>query len=233
MSAYIVFADEAWTHDPEHRFWRFYGGAMIRAADREPIETELRALKAKLGLLGEMKWSKTRPFNWERFAILVERFLDFVETGGVKFRYMWLDQLFQNPDALNDYQREYGYFILYYYFIVYCFGLPWHDDPEPVTIEFFPDSLPEEPTKRASFRDFLLRCHAARRFQNQSAFSFINVGDVNSKEHTVLQCVDVIIGAFGFRLNGLHRATQANGRRAEGKSQGSPLQTCGAAAWRD
>ncbi len=211
-----MYADEAWTHDPNrNRFWRFYGGAMVASTERQQVENELLALKAKLGLQGEIKWSQVRPFNWERVAVVLDRFFDFVEGGVVKLRYMWLDQMFQDPAALNDFHREYGYYILYYFFVVFGFGLPWHDEKEPVNVVFFPDTLPDQPEKRKSFRQFLYRCHAAHRHDDLSRFRFVEVGDVNSKNHVILQCVDVIIGAAGFRLNQHHVAKQKNGKRAE------------------
>lgn len=216
MSAYVVYADEAWTHDPGLRFWRFYGGAMLLASDRERIERELLELQARLGIPGEIKWTKVRPFNWERVAVVLDRFLDFVQAGEIKLRYMWLDQMFQTPDALTEYHRRYGYYILYYFFLVLAFGLPYHDSDEIVDIaRFLPDKLPDEPEKRREFEQFLCQCHQLRRYHGHSQFRISNVGEAHSHDHIILQCVDVIIGAVGFRLNHMHKAKQPNGRRAE------------------
>lgn len=215
-AVYVVYADEAWTHDPRLRFWRFYGGALLSSRDRERIDHDLNGLKAQLGLIGEVKWSRVRDVNWERYAVLIDRFLDLVDAGTIKLRYMWLDQQFQNPAALNDYHLETGYYILYYLFLVLAFGLPWHDEREGVEIEFFPDQLPDQPEKRREFIRFLKSCHLARRYEGRSDFRIINVGDVPSRKHLILQCVDVIIGAIGFRLNHMHKVLQDNGRRATG-----------------
>jgi len=214
MSAYTVYADEAWTHDPDMRFWRFYGGAMLPSRLRTDLENELSELKDELGLQGEMKWSYTRPFNWERYARVVDLFLDSVEDRRVKLRYMWLDQLFQNPNALTAYQREYGYYILYYFFIVFAFGPPWHDVGS-VEVEALLDAFPDTPEKRFNFRQFMLSCHQFQRFENCSTFRIFDVGHVDSHEHIIVQCVDVIIGAMGFRLNRMHQVKQSNGRRAD------------------
>ncbi len=209
MSSYIVYADEAWTHDARHRFWRFYGGALLRASDREQITQSLLDLKTSLGLQGEMKWSKVRPFNWERIASLIEHFLKFVNQGDIKLRYMWLDQLFQDPTSQNEYYR------LYYFFLVFAFGLPHHDEEETIKILFYPDTLPDQPEERRKFSDFLQNCHKSDRFRNRKKFQIMDVVAVDSKHHIILQCVDLIIGSIGFRLNGLHKVTQENGRRAE------------------
>lgn len=201
MTGYTLYADEAWTHDPEHRFWRFYGGALVRSSERARVENELLALKAERGLHGEIKWSYTNPARAERFGAIAHRFLDFVEAGDVKLRYMWLDQRRQDANALSEWNREYGFYVLYYYFIVFGFGLPWHDERDTVGVEFFPDTLPDEPDKREEFREFLLRCHSIRRFENSSPFRITNVAAVNSSKHILLQCVDLVIGAVGYKLN--------------------------------
>jgi hypothetical protein len=212
MTAYTVYADEAWTHEPEHRFWRFYGGALLRSSERPRIENELLALKAQRGLHGEIKWSLTTPARAERFGALVDRFLDFVEYGDVKLRYMWLDQRRQDTTALSEWHREYGFYILYYYFVVFGFGLPWHNERDAVGIEFFPDTLPDEPQKRREFRDFLLRAHNARRFRQRAPFRVTNVAAVDSTKHIILQCVDVIIGAVGYKLNKQYKAKRGGKR---------------------
>jgi hypothetical protein len=80
---------------------------------------------------------------------------------------MWIDQLKQNPKALSAHHEEYGYFILYYFFVTYGFGLPWHDERDPVTIELLVDQLPDSVEKRDSFRNFMLGCHAGRGFDGK------------------------------------------------------------------
>jgi hypothetical protein len=54
MAEYIIYCDES---EDKGRFYsNFYGGALIRASDREAIELALRA--AKDGITGEAKWTK-------------------------------------------------------------------------------------------------------------------------------------------------------------------------------
>lgn len=217
MSGYRLYSDEAWTHNPRLRFWRFYGGALVKSSDRERVENALLALKNELGLQGEIKWSEARQFNSDRIAVVVERFLQFVESGDVKFRYMWIDNGFQNPEALTPYHEEWGFYILYYYFVVQGFGLPWHDENGAVEVELFPDQLPDNVDKRRAFREFLMRAHTFQRYETGSQFRISEVADdVKSGHHIILQCVDFIIGAIGYRLNDRHRVKQNNGRRSDG-----------------
>lgn len=216
VAVYTVYADEAWTQENEVlRFHRFYGGAMVRADKRQGIVADLAALRSELGLVGELKWRRVSPTNWERVAFMLDAFLEFVDARDITLRYMWLDRLFYNAGALTEYHAEYGYYILYYFFLIYGFGLPYHDLDE-VRVEFFPDQLPKDEQKRAEFMTFLRHCHTANVFKGRSPFRIIDVGDVDSRKHVLLQCVDVIIGAVGFRLNRFHERLQANRRRAPG-----------------
>jgi hypothetical protein len=215
VATYTVYADEAWTHDDRLRFWRFYGGAMMLSSNRDRIEAELRAVKRRVGLHGEVKWTEVRPNKWKRFALIVDRFFDFVDSGDIRLRYMWLDQMFQEPERLTEYHREFGYYILYYFFLVFGFGLPWHDGDQPILIEFHPDELPDELSKRSDFTRFLMRCHRSARFDNLSEFRIIDVGEVTSRDHLILQCVDLIIGAVGAKLNKTLIQKGPSGRRFE------------------
>ena len=212
---YTVYADEAWTHtnQPLLRFWRFYGGAMVLSNRREAIESALRDKKLSRGLHGELKWKNVTEGRWERFAEVLDYFFDLVESGDLKFRYMWVDKHFHKPQDLTEYHEEYGYFILYYFFLIFGFGLPWHDTGRTIQIEFKPDELPHDRHKCDSFRQFLLGSHGFARFEKRAPFRIIDVGELYSKEHLILQCVDVIIGAVGFMLNHMHKEKQANGRR--------------------
>jgi hypothetical protein len=216
LSSFLVYADEAWTHDPDLRFWRFYGGAMLRSEDRERLNAVLLEAKAAVGLHGELAWTDVRAVTWERIAFVLDRFFDLVDQRLIKLRYMWIDQLFQRPGAITEHHEEHGYFILYYFFIVFAFGLPWHTEPDSVTLQVYPDEMPQEASKREQFRRFLMGCHGFARFNNASLFRIIDVGDVDSKKHIILQCVDLVIGAMGFKLNKVNLVKQANGRRAVG-----------------
>jgi hypothetical protein len=200
MTSCVLYADEAWTHDEGLRHWRFYGGALLQASRDHEITSALNGKKTDLGLEGELAWTNVRPFNWERVAQVMYLFLEYVDARAVKLRYLWIDQQFQNPNRLTEYHKEYGYYILYYFFVVYGFGLPWHGRPDTISIQFRPDRLPDEPEKRRSFETFLLTCHNNSPFRNSSAFKIANVGSVDSKKHVILQCVDVVIGSMGWRL---------------------------------
>lgn len=212
VPTYVLYADEAYTHNDSLPHRRFYGGCLLEARLREQYDRELSDLRLRLGLQGRVKWNKVRPFNIVRVREIVNLFLDWVENGTVKLRVMWLPQ--QIVEAQSEHFQEYGYYILYYFFVTYGFGLKFHDVGD-VRIEFLPDTLPDGPEKRASFRRFLMQAHTSNRFADGSDFSIIRVSGVGEEHHMLLQCVDVIIGALGFILNDGHVVISGDGKNSE------------------
>lgn len=216
LARYVAYADEAWTNDDSLRHKRFYGGAILRERDVTYVNSVLNATKNDCGLVGEVKWTKTKAPNHDRVIRLLNHFFDLIDQDLIRLRWMWSDELFQGTSHPPDNLEGLGYFVRYYYFLVFSFGLPYHDLAQTVEIRFFLDDLPHNAEKCAKFKRFLMTCHTASRFQNQSTFRIVDVGEVSSREHVVLQCVDVIIGAIGFRLNKYHKKLQPNGKRAAG-----------------
>ncbi len=219
MKRLVVFADEAWTDESGHedRYYRFYGGCAIEEKELDRVNAEFFALKEKLGLIGsEIKWSKVTKDNAGRIAQIIEWFFTLVQDGTIKYRHLFCDRLF-TLDHLTEEQRDNGFFILYYFFLKRGFGLNHCEYcPEPgVGIRFFLDQLPQSKEKRARFVEFLkgVPNHSDLRGRN---LLITEVADVNSKKHPLLQCCDLVIGAFGFYLNRRHRHIPAGKhRRAE------------------
>lgn len=82
----------------------------------------------------------------------------------------------------------------------------------PAIIELFPDNLPHAHEKKQEFARFLQWCHNGKRFAHQSPFRVVEVGDVESRNHVILQCVDLIIGAVGYKLNKEYKAAPRSRR---------------------
>ena len=187
----------------------------MRAEDREMIVAALDDLARQLGIPGEIKWRKVRPFNADRVQRVMDLFFDIIETGRAKLRVMWL------PHALNavptdEYHVDHGYYILYYFFVIGSFALANHDEGDEVLIEFYPDTLPDEPIKKRRFINYVMGAHRTARYGNRSPFRVVRVADVDSKKHILLQCSDVVIGALAFLANGYDTAVQDDGTMANG-----------------
>jgi hypothetical protein len=209
--SYVMYCDEAWT-DGDHR-WRLYGGCLLKERDRQKVTDVLNKMKGDLGLKHEMKWHKVSETNQERFGQVVCEFIRLVDQGCIKLRLMYHDRLFK-PKSLTPYQKLYGYYILYYYFAVMGFGLQYHGqcETDEASIHFFPDILPDDPVKRNQFKTFMESIHRATKYRGHG-FRFQNVADVDSRNHVLLQCVDVIIGSAGFKLNDFDKKLGPNRRK--------------------
>jgi hypothetical protein len=198
--SFVVYADESNTHDRSLAHRQFYGGCLVPAEDRDAVARQLGSLAHRLGLLGELKWRKVRPENADRVLQVMNAFFDLIEGRRMKLRVMWLPR--SMDDVLRDPRyADYGYYLLYYFFIVSGFALSRHGEAFEVLVEFFPDTLPDEPEKKQRFVDFLTEAHRSPRYGGRAPFKIVRVADVDSKKHVLLQCCDVVIGALGFLMN--------------------------------
>jgi hypothetical protein len=213
--SFVVYADESNTHDRTLAHRQFYGGCLLRAEDRDTIAGELESATRGLGILGEMKWRKVRPYNADRVLRVVNTFFDMVEDRRVRFRVMWLPHPMET-ELMGSRYGDYGYYLLYYFFLVAGFGLPRHDEDGEVLVEFFPDTLPDEPEKKRRFVELLMEAGCSVRYGGRAPFRVVRVADVDSKKHVLMQCCDVVIGAMAFLMNGRHLERRGDGTVAEG-----------------
>jgi len=213
---YIIYCDES---SEKGKFYsNFYGGALLRASDREAIEAELRATKERHELKGELKWTKISEYNEAAYRDFADRIFDFVEAGQLKIRLMFTQNI-NRPTNLQDYQIGNEYFLLYYQFIKHAFGLRYCN-PEcrvPVTLSIFLDDVPDTDEKLNNFKDYLSSLSLFPIFRrNKIRITKDEITDVDSSRHIILQAVDVVLGAMQFRLNDLHKE-KPKGSRKRGK----------------
>ena len=212
---YVIYCDES--DDKGQFFSNFYGGALLREADRQAIEAELNAVKAEHNLNGEAKWTKISEYNEEAYRALVDKAFQFLAAGLLKIRIMFT----QNINQVKHLQYEEGaaYFKLYYQFIKHAFGLEYCN-PEratEVTCAVLLDQAPDTAEKLDNFKNYLAAVSNLAGFQNARVkISKADIAEVDSSQHVILQVVDVILGSMQFRLNELHKAIPA-GKKRRGK----------------
>lgn len=178
------------------------------------IQAALEGKKQELGLNGEVKWQKVTAQYLDRYIELMSLFMDQVANDFVKVRIMFTHNYLQ-PVGLDHYQREHSYFLLYYQFIKHCFGLAWSDhEQNSVVVRLYLDRLPDSHEKRERFKDYILGLNRYRQFQ-QAGISLKRdqIAEVNSHDHDILQCLDVVLGAMNFRLNDKHLIKPPGSRR--------------------
>ena len=212
---YIIYCDES---KAKGRFYsNFYGGALIKASDRQAIEAGLR--EAASGINGEAKWTKIWERDEARYIAFVGKFLELVDGGLIKVRVMFTQNI-HRTDHIEYYEEDAKYFKLYYQFIKHAFGLTFCNEIEPkdiVRVTIYLDDSPDTTAALNNFKDYLASLTVLPDFFRARVIIDRNaIADVNSKDHVILQAVDVILGAIQFRLNDHHKEIP-KGKRRRGK----------------
>lgn len=213
---YVIYCDES--EDKGRFFSNFYGGGLLREADRIAIESELNAVKAENNLLGEAKWTKISAYNESAYVAFVNKIFDFVAAGLLKIRIMFTQNINQTRHV-EEYQVGNEFFILYYHFIKHAFGLRWCNPERQtvVTVTVLLDDAPDTAEKLDNFKNYLSSLSTYPIFfRNRIVIPKSEITEVDSSKHVILQAVDVVLGAMQFRLNELHRE-KPEGSRVRGK----------------
>ena len=135
---YTIYLDESAKRG--RYFSNFYGGALLRSADREAITEALEGKAAELNLHNELKWTRVTENYREKYEEYVRFFFTFVASGRVKVRIMFCQNFFR-PNDLNQKQIDLGYFLLYYQMIKHAFGIQYSN---PNTIDRKNSSMQEQ-----------------------------------------------------------------------------------------
>lgn len=196
----------------------FYGGVLVGASDIDVVRQRLNTTKVSLGLGAEAKWVKVSHQYVDRYMALMDAFFDEVETDKLKVRVMF------RPNALvavnlTAEQIQGVYLRLYFPFIKHAFGfkhLPKQEDT--VRLRTYFDKLPDTKENIDKFKGFILGLNRQTEFgRARIAIAREDIAEVDSHDHAILQCLDVVLGAMAFRLNDKHKVTRPEtGRRAKG-----------------
>lgn len=212
---YVIYCDES--EEKGRYFSNFYGGALLREADRLAIEAELNAVKQDGNLQGEAKWTKISEYNEAAYIALVDKTFEFLAAGLLKVRVMFTQNI--NQVQHLEYEEGAAYFKLYYQFIKHAFGLEFCN-PEratDVTCAVLLDDAPDTAEKLEKFKDYLAGLSELARFVHaRVSISKSDVAEVDSGQHVILQVVDIILGSMQFRLNEHHRDIP-EGKKRRGK----------------
>lgn len=199
-------------------FSNFYAGALIRSRDREAIESLLRAKKDELNLFRELKWTRITENYLEKYLEFIDLYFDLVETRRIKVRIMFTHNIFQ-ATSLTKKQLDNEYFILYYHLIKHGFGLRYCNPNgiDRIYISLLLDELPHNKEKCDRFKKRISGLSYLRLFESaRVTIAKEDITDVSSSNHTIMQGLDIILGAMQFRLNDKHKH-KAPGSRRRGK----------------
>jgi hypothetical protein len=209
---YVIYTDES-----EKRgifYSNFYGGALVRSPDLQPAIARLEQEKARLNLHREVKWQRVTENYLEKYIALMDCFFDEVAAGRIKVRVMFTQNQFI-PTGLSPEQRRAEYHLLYYQFIKHAFGLRYSGIVgQEILVRLNMDQLPDNREQNAQFKAYLLGLNRNSNFRNAGIrFQADQIAEVESHDHVLLQCLDVVLGAMAFRLNDKHKEKPPGNRR--------------------
>jgi hypothetical protein len=210
---YIIYCDESDTKGPFYS--NFYGGALLRASDRERIEERLKRVKDNHGINGELKWTKICEYNEKAYFDFLDELFNMLAEDLLKIRIMFTQNINQTSHIEYDESRN-EFLVLYYLFIKTAFGLR-HCNPARTHNVHCCVYLDEVPTKRDDFTTFKRYLSSLSDYpvfnRNKIKIDYNDITDVDSKSHVILQAVDIVLGAMHFRLNEFHKAKPDGSRR--------------------
>ncbi|MGB7343036.1 MAG: DUF3800 domain-containing protein [Pirellulaceae bacterium] len=213
---FVIYTDES-VKDGEF-FSNFYGGALVRSSDLADVMETLANIKADQNLHGEIKWTKVTGNYLDKYIAVMDVFFDLIANDAVKARVMFTNNTYI-PVGLNAEQRQTEYHRLYYQFIKHGFGLVHshveHEGPKLVRLNM--DQMPTSREETAQFKAFLEALSRNPELRRAGVgFDKRQIAEVDSKDHDILQCLDVVLGAMTFRLNNLH-LVKPEGQHRRGK----------------
>lgn len=220
---YIIYCDES-VCDGKY-FTDFFGGVLVRNTDYDRVKDALDAKKNEVNLKGEIKWIKVTENYLDKYKQMMDLFFSFIKDNRLKVRIMFRETS-QTPSDLSYEQVHNRYSLLYYQFVKNSFGLTYHDVPEnkPVYLRLYFDEIPYPLYQRDAFKAHIYSLQRNSRFRKaRLKIRMDDVVEVNSSKHSILQCMDIVLGSMSFMLNKKNEAIPAGaterGRRTIAKEK--------------
>jgi Protein of unknown function (DUF3800) len=210
----ILYCDES--DSSGKHFANFYGGVLVESKHQSEVIARLEACKLRLNLMNELKWQKISENYAQKYMDFVDEVFVLVKEGKLKFRIMFTQNYF-SAYRLTTEQRENGFFLLYYQFIKHAFGLKYAGLAGVQTgVRIYFDKLPDTSEKCAAFKGFVTGLNANSGFRRSNVHIRADqLAEIDSKEHVIIQALDIILGSIQFRLNDKHKE-KPEGSRTRG-----------------
>ncbi|MCB0075912.1 MAG: DUF3800 domain-containing protein [Anaerolineales bacterium] len=211
---YFIYADES-VQEGEY-FSDFYGGALVSSAHLREVVDRLGKVKLENNFRHEVKWQRVTANYLQKYMEIMDEFFYLVAEDKIKVRIMF-SQNRNLPIGLSSKQRDKRYHLLYYQFIKHAFGLEYATHDHDVGLRIYLDKMPDTEEANRQFKSHLVALQKSPQFQRaRLIFRSDQIAEVDSRDHLVLQYVDIVLGAMQFRLNKLHLA-RPEGQRRRGK----------------
>jgi hypothetical protein len=204
---FILFCDES---DRRGKYYsNFYGGVIVGSSHYQRITNRLNEKKAELNLYQEVKWEKVTEQYLEKYEELIRVFFEEVARGNLRVRIMFRQNA-HLPKGLSREQVEWEYYLLYYQFVKHAFGL--EHASESIRLRLYFDQFPDTAERSEQFKGFLLGLTKTKTWRAID-IKKEDITEVDSRDHVLLQCLDVALGSMSFRLNDKHKEIPAGARK--------------------
>lgn len=198
---YIIYCDESVGKGKYYS--NFFGGALVQNTDYDQIRQALDTRKQELNLTREMKWIKVTSAYLGKYMEMMNLFFAFVKEKKIKVRIMF-QRNDQMPSHLVKEQIANRYYVLYYQFVKHAFGVIHHDktENESVFLRLYFDEIPYPLDQRDTFKSHIFSLQRNAKFRKAGIkIRMDDIAEIDSKKHSIQQCVDVILGSIAFMLN--------------------------------
>ena len=198
---YIIYCDES-VSDGKY-YTDFFGGVLVRNTDYDTVKKTLDSKKQEINLKGEIKWIKVTENYLDKYRQMMDLFFSLIKNDRLKVRIMFRDTL-QTPSNLSPEQIHNRYSLLYYQFVKNAFGLIYHDGPKdkPVYLRLYFDEIPYPLDQRDAFKAHIFSLQRNSRFRKaRLKIRIDDIVEINSGNHSIQQCMDIVLGSISFILN--------------------------------
>ncbi len=182
---------------------------MVGSSHYQRVTNRLNEKKAELNLYQEVKWEKVTEQYLEKYAELILAFFEEVARGNLRVRIMFRQNA-HLPKGLSHEQVDWEYYLLYYQFVKHAFGLA-HTSAD-IRLRLYFDQFPDTAERSEQFKGYLLGLTKTQKWRTIS-IKKEDITEVSSRDHVLLQCLDIVLGAMSFRLNDKHKAIPRGSRR--------------------
>src|SRR5699024_8376273 len=201
---YILYVDESDKEGP--LFSNFYGGILVRSTDLMKVKEILEKKKETVEITSEIKWQRVSKQYLDRYIVLMDTLFDLLEQDLVKIRIMFTHN-YKETIGLTMEQRKKEFLLLYYQFMKHAFGLTYSNETgETINLRLYFDELPVNNKDANEFKEYIYNLQNTDDFREvKIKIKKENITEIDSKQHVLLQYMDIVLGAMYFRLNKLHK----------------------------
>lgn len=194
---YIIVSDESTRKGKNFSY--FLGGCILKENEYDRVSFTLNAIKNSYNL-HEIKRQKINEYNVDKYIAIIETFFDYIKAGVIRARIMYAPN-----NQLNEFRNGQidTYEKFYYIFIKNAFSL--FEAQENIFLRLYLDELPESLQKNNILKSYLsnglLKLSFSEATNNKVLLYKSRIEEVNSENHVILQCIDVVLGVIDFYLN--------------------------------